>query len=427
VSERSSHLLLECLGAGRADGLARRLAALGGAGWGALLAAAERHGVLALLERRLAARLLRGVLPTDALRRAHAARVATRLRNRTALAQLAEATAALRAAGVPTLVLKGAHLAYTMYGDPGLRPMSDVDLLVPAADGERAEVVLHALGYEAWAGASRDYARHHHRSPLYKDGALPLELHVALVPPDAPLRLDVEGIWRRAEPFCAGGVELLAPAPADLLEYLCVHAAVGHACQVPLLHWCDLDVLLRQRGRAIDWERVAARATEHGSARALSVALRVARELVGAPVGDEALAALPHTAADERAVRAACEGALLPAEHVPDALRPARAAPRGVRALVLGLAPSAARMRSIYGSGARGVRLWLYYLWRPWDLLARHGRAAAAWALRLERLSPALARAAREEVVARWVEGLAADGVAPAASAVSRRRSESGT
>ena len=40
-------------------------------------------------------------------------------------------------AGVPFLVLKGAALAHLVYGDPRLRPMRDVDLLIRKADGRR--------------------------------------------------------------------------------------------------------------------------------------------------------------------------------------------------------------------------------------------------------------------------------------------------
>ena len=87
----------------------------------------------------------------------------------------AEAIALLEGAGIETLVTKGASLALLSYGDVGVRPMDDVDVLVPierAADGDRPAErgwleagsrgsaawteVHHSLGF---AGASRRQRR----------------------------------------------------------------------------------------------------------------------------------------------------------------------------------------------------------------------------------------------------------------------------
>ena len=53
----------------------------------------------------------------------------------------------LAGAGVRALVLKGAHLAYTHYARPWLRPRLDSDVLVAPSDRARADDVLRALGY----------------------------------------------------------------------------------------------------------------------------------------------------------------------------------------------------------------------------------------------------------------------------------------
>lgn len=55
--------------------------------------------------------------------------------------------AAFHLAGVRCFPIKGAHLAYTHYAQPWLRPRFDTDLLVAADDRERAEAVLQALEY----------------------------------------------------------------------------------------------------------------------------------------------------------------------------------------------------------------------------------------------------------------------------------------
>jgi hypothetical protein len=50
--------------------------------------------------------------------------------------------------GIDTLMLKGGALAATVYGDPGLLPMSDLDVLVPTA---RARDAVGALERQGWA------------------------------------------------------------------------------------------------------------------------------------------------------------------------------------------------------------------------------------------------------------------------------------
>src|SRR5438552_15543 len=71
------------------------------------------------------------------------------------------------AAGIETLLLKGAGLAYTMYAAPHLRPRADVDLLIAP---ERVDDADRRLAAEGWTraaepdfvlgAAQRHYQRH---------------------------------------------------------------------------------------------------------------------------------------------------------------------------------------------------------------------------------------------------------------------------
>ncbi len=57
-------------------------------------------------------------------------------------------TQALSSAGIPVILLKGAVLARTVYPQSGLRPIGDLDFLVPYAQVEAALDVLLNLGYK---------------------------------------------------------------------------------------------------------------------------------------------------------------------------------------------------------------------------------------------------------------------------------------
>jgi len=125
--------------------LARRATQL--TGWEGVPAQAEAHGMAPLLYTHLRAagvqlpltikRKLQGLY----LRHRHANRVRTRV--------LRDVLAAYKAAGVQALVLKGAALSHLVYPEPGLRPMSDLDILVSKSDLWRAQSLLADLGFDA--------------------------------------------------------------------------------------------------------------------------------------------------------------------------------------------------------------------------------------------------------------------------------------
>ncbi len=71
-------------------------------------------------------------------------------------AEVAPVVAALEAAGVDTLMLKGVPLALTVYRTPAARPMRDVDIAVRHPDADRAIAVIEGLGWTLERPMSRD-------------------------------------------------------------------------------------------------------------------------------------------------------------------------------------------------------------------------------------------------------------------------------
>jgi len=68
---------------------------------------------------------------------------------------LGEALDTLAAAGVTVTLLKGTHTARAYYAEPGLRPMSDIDFLIPPAARRSAE---RALARAGWVRGERQRA-----------------------------------------------------------------------------------------------------------------------------------------------------------------------------------------------------------------------------------------------------------------------------
>ena len=112
----------------------------------AVLPALWVHGIAPLLYVRLRDDPTWEALPAAARAALIDAFQASATRAFTLEVALGEAAAALAAADVPVMLLKGAALGRLIYGSPAERPMSDLDLLIPAGRVDEGMRALAALG-----------------------------------------------------------------------------------------------------------------------------------------------------------------------------------------------------------------------------------------------------------------------------------------
>ena len=79
---------------------------------------------------------------------------------------------AFEQAGIDAVVLKGLALIARFYRDPGLRPMADVDVLVPPSDVERASELAVSLGWHPRYRLTPAFLRVKHAGPFdHRDGS----------------------------------------------------------------------------------------------------------------------------------------------------------------------------------------------------------------------------------------------------------------
>jgi hypothetical protein len=205
----------------------------------------------------------------------------------------------LREAGLMPLVYKGAALL-TRYGAPGLRPMDDVDLVVPAEALAEAIAVLERAGW-ARARHSDAVADPGYDVPMAhpSTGGMPIELHYDLQrPSQRTSEVDAARLWsERVETQVCGQV-VWGLAPELELLALATHAAKPFHAFNRLIWAVDIAVVSGAGG--FDWDLLARRAVELRCRTALAVALRLARRL-GAEAPDE-LVALPGFARRTRAL-----------------------------------------------------------------------------------------------------------------------------
>jgi hypothetical protein len=205
--------------------------------------------------------------------------------------------------GISVLVLKGAVLAVTVYHEVGLREMSDVDLLVKPEQLEATDRLLTRAGYRAIDRAAVDLARpgFGHLTTLdYRDTesikpAIHLHWHLinSTVPhADYSRRIDLNGVWARAERFSIDQATARGLASDDLVIYLCEHAMrVSHS--LSRLVWAaDLAWLIHRERDRLDWEVIVQRAEQWGINRLIQPVLEFVHNSMGAAVPQPVLTAL---------------------------------------------------------------------------------------------------------------------------------------
>lgn len=259
--------------------------------WDRVVTTADDHRVTAFVRRGAA----RGatLLPADAERGLRGDVLIRWTLTKQLSAMLIRSVAALVAAQVPVIVLKGPALAATIYPAAGLRPYDDIDLVVQAGDDDAAAAALRDCGLvegsfdaevrrRAHGGHLHDAA--YHRVFRSQNEQLMIELHAD------PLQLGLAttceaGRWERAQPV-AGLPGALMLGWEDQIVQLSVHA---HKHGFSRLIWLkDLDLLLRRQ--AVNWDLVARVARAEGVTASVWCTLEHSAAVLGSPVPPAALA-----------------------------------------------------------------------------------------------------------------------------------------
>jgi len=236
--------------------------------WAGVAEMAEAQGVAPLLLHLL--RQAGGTPPPHAARVLQGLALQHRAAGAARFGALREALDGLADAGIPVLVLKGAALAHLVYPEPGLRPMGDLDLLVPAGALAPALEALRGLGYRDLP-ADPDalwQAEHRHPPPLRRmAGGTPvvIELHTDLFAQSGERTPDAGDVWTDPRPVSLpGGADARTLGHEAMLLHLSWHlASMRHlASQVvrPRLIWiADIVSYAEQFAEAIDWPALVAR------------------------------------------------------------------------------------------------------------------------------------------------------------------------
>ncbi len=188
---------------------------------------------------------------------------------------------------------KGPALAMQLYGDVALREYSDIDIIVPPAEADRAERVLAGRGYRNAQGDQafrRAFLRHQRQYAFVREDVdAAVDLHWDFSAELLPFPLRAADIWRALKPVAIGGVDIPSLAGEDLVLLLAGH---GTKEAWRSIGWvCDFAALV-ERTPNLDWPSLHARARRNGSGCSILLAAAMAEELLDQPAAPFVIAAL---------------------------------------------------------------------------------------------------------------------------------------
>jgi hypothetical protein len=167
---------------------------------------------------------------------------------------------------LPVVVLKGAALSATIYPEPALRPMADLDLLIPLSSLAAARLFLESIGYElVYMWPMKDDSGLFFNEQIFASddpSKCIVELHWRLI--DIPYyakTFSAEDILPRAAQISIAGEDSLTLSLGDLLLYLCAHYTYHHLGSMPIAQ-VDIGYLLATSESLINWQELISRSVE---------------------------------------------------------------------------------------------------------------------------------------------------------------------
>jgi Uncharacterised nucleotidyltransferase len=213
------------------------------------------------------------------------------LKNQILLRGGRSALATLEAAGIPAMVLKGAGMIACWYQDNSLRPLGDVDVLVPTAQARAAVECLVRAGWRP-VGIVALTATLLSRLPSwgFEQGGCALDLHWHMLhqatQPDADA-----AFWDASGRSSFGYRRVRVPCPEDQLFHACAHGMQAQGAD--RLFWpADASWIIRGAGASLDWNRVVGHAVRLRLVTQLAACLAFLADELELPIPREALRGL---------------------------------------------------------------------------------------------------------------------------------------
>lgn len=262
----------------------QRSAALDAGDWARLLDMARQQRLFPLMHWRLAREQAAAVVPDGVRQMLAEAFNKSTMRALRFQRELLLVGKRLDDAGIASLALKGAFLAFHTYPHPALRPMRDLDLLLSKDRALEAFQILVDAGFQRQDHAPGDPAAwlavRKHLPPLSsRPGRVTVELHIRLSDHAQAIHVHEGALWQRAVSIDVAGQPVSYLSHTDLLLHLIYHAVYDHRFSNGPQVLPDLAYMV-ESGK-IDWPLFWDEARKGGATRGCVLLLSMVQRYFG--------------------------------------------------------------------------------------------------------------------------------------------------
>jgi len=156
---------------------------------------------------------------------------------------------------IKTLVMKGIPLSILIYKNYAVRPMADMDILVPFSQARSTVELLRNSGWTLHNPHYLEFNLKYGRSATLIDKEdIELDLHWHPIF-EAHGDISESDFWDQAVPFEIVGVKTLSFCPTDMLFHSIVHG-LRYNPEPPIRWISDALYLLKCEENIIDWDRI---------------------------------------------------------------------------------------------------------------------------------------------------------------------------
>lgn len=224
--------------------------------WKEILSLAKTHNILPLVYNAVYSY---SNIPDSALLRRQVRQLAMLQTMKTA--EFIQVYNRLRHAGCTPLVVKGL-VCRRLYPQPDLRLSTDEDLLIPAHQFEACRKIFAEFSLNTDVPAER-FAEEYEIPFRKKDGALYIELHKSLFPPQSDAYGDWNSFFADAFENATESDGILTLSHTDHMFYLICHAFKHFIHSgFGIRQVCDIVMYANAYGAQIDWDKVYTNCTE---------------------------------------------------------------------------------------------------------------------------------------------------------------------
>ncbi len=207
----------------------------------------------------------------------------TKIQNEIFISEIIRIADLLEKKGIPLLLLKGSSFIFTLYNDPALRPMTDIDILVKERDLDYVNKMLLNDGYTLIDMEYNTWDRRLGSGRKYVKGNITIDLNTHLESLYIGQEKD-EIIFQNA--ICIGK-NIFILNPEDMLIYSLVHMATHHFFY-RLIWLYDIKQIVEKF--PINWEEVDRRIRKMCSRSLLIAGLKYAEKLLNVDIPSHILA-----------------------------------------------------------------------------------------------------------------------------------------